>query len=290
MEFKFNKIIVPLVLTIVTITIGCIENKNDMNNEEYNIKNSESIVQFNLSDQLKEISGLACSDDGRVFCHNDEEGVIFEINPATGEIIKRFQLGAIGIEADFEGLAIVNSTFYLVDSRGTLYKFSEGSDRTTVKVESQKVGFSSKFEIEGLCYNPEINSLLFASKEYPGKNYKGYRTVFAYSLDEQTLSPEPIIKIDLNKIKDELGKNDFYPSGIEYNKLTNSYFIIGSKSQQAIAEYSSVGELKKVQKLKKKYHRQPEGITFLPDGRMIISDEGGSSKATITIYPAVFEN
>ena len=290
MKLNIKNLRMTILVVILVIALGCIEEKNDVYIGESNIKSSKSIIQFKLSNQLKEISGLACTIDGRVFCHNDEKGVIYEINPSNGEILKRFQLGAIGIEADFEGLAITGSTFYIVDSRGRLYSFKEGSDLENVKVESRKVGFSSKFEIEGLCYNPDINSLLFACKEYPGKNYKGFRTVFAYSLDSQTLSPEPIIKIDLSKIKKELGKDDFYPSGIEYNRSTKTYFVISSKGQQAIAEFSIEGELKSIQKLKNKYHHQPEGITFLPDGRMIICDEGGTGKATITIYPSASED
>jgi uncharacterized protein YjiK len=99
------------------------------------------------------------------------------------------------------------------------------------------------------------------------------------------LLKEPIIKIKLKTIKEELGKDDFFPSGIEYNKFTNTYFVIGSKGQQVIAEFSSEGDLIVVKGLKKKYHKQPEGITFLPDGKMIISDEGGKGSATLTIYP-----
>jgi uncharacterized protein YjiK len=290
MKFEIQKLKLTLLALIVLTGLGCIEKNNDEIIGEKIIKNSQLISHVKLSNQLREISGLACTKDGRVFCHNDEKGVVYEIDPKSGKILKRFQLGSIGIEADFEGIAIVGTTFYLVDSRGTLYNFNEGGDLENVKVESRRVGFSSKFEIEGLCYNPDINALLFACKEYPGKNFKGYRTVFAYSLDKQTLLPKPIIKIDLDEIKKELGKDDFYPSGIEYNNSTKTYFVISSKSQQVIAEFSSSGELKSIKKLKNKYHQQPEGITFLPDGRMIISDEGGNGKATITIYPAANQN
>jgi uncharacterized protein YjiK len=266
------------------VIFGCVERDRENVKGVPGIQNYKSVTQIKLPGQLQEISGLACSNDGRIFGHDDEIGVVYEIDPAAGEILKRFQLGTFGIKADFEGLAIVDSVFYLVESSGTLYDFKEGSNNSSVTFNSRKVAFSSKFEIEGLCYNPNINSLLFACKEYPGKDFKGFRTVFAYSLDTSSLLPDPVIKIDLKTIKEKLGNDDFYPSGIEYNKLTNSYFVIGSKGQPVLAEFSADGALTSVTKLSTKFHKQPEGITFLPDGKMIICDEGGNGSAVITIY------
>jgi uncharacterized protein YjiK len=254
--------------------------------EVNSVKNSEQIYQTKLKNVLKEISGLAVTDDGRLFGHNDELGVIYEINPKTGEIIKRFELGTFGITGDFEGLAFANSKFYLTESNGTLYEFSEGSNNSSVKFKTFKTGFSSKFEIEGLCYYPESNVLLFASKDYPGKNYKGFRTVYAFSLESYSLLPEPFLKVEIDKINSELKNKGFFPSGIEYNKFTNTFFIISSKGQKAIVELNTDGELLKVEKLKGKYHKQPEGIAFLHDGTMVIADEGVKGNATLTVYPA----
>jgi uncharacterized protein YjiK len=251
------------------------------------VQKAEDIYQTKLQNVLREISGLTVTDDGRLFGHNDEVGIIYEIDYRTGSVIKRFQLGTFGIEGDFEGLAFANDKFYLTESDGTLYEFSEGANNSSVNFKTTKTGFSSKFEIEGLCYYPKENWLLFACKEYPGKKYDGFRTVYAYSLRGYTLLPKPFLLIDTDKIKKELGDKDFYPSGIEYNKNTNTFYIISSKAQKAIAEMSTDGELLKVEKLKNKYHKQPEGITFLSNGTMIISDEGVKGTATLTIYKSL---
>ena len=70
--------------------------------------------------------------DGRLFAHGDEKATIHEIDPATGEVGKRFFLGNHTARDDFEGIAIVGERFFLISSLGILYEFREGDDREEV--------------------------------------------------------------------------------------------------------------------------------------------------------------
>ena len=49
--------------------------------------------QRRLPRRLREISGLAVTSDGRLFGHDDERAVIYEIDVEGGQIVKSFAIG-----------------------------------------------------------------------------------------------------------------------------------------------------------------------------------------------------
>ena len=92
--------------------------------DQYSL-NKKSHIHFSLPKDLKEISGLAMSSDGRLFCHNDEKGIIYQLDYKTGTILNKFKLGWLTVQRDFEGIAIAENVFYLVTSSGVIYRFKE---------------------------------------------------------------------------------------------------------------------------------------------------------------------
>src|SRR5882762_6336402 len=58
-------------------------------------------VRWNLPKRLNEISGLALSADARLFAHDDERGVIYQIDWRHGRLTKAFSLGDPPPRADF---------------------------------------------------------------------------------------------------------------------------------------------------------------------------------------------
>lgn len=246
--------------------------------------NFKSPNQFTLSSKLNEVSGLASSSDGNLYAMNDEYGIIFKLNPKNGEIIKRFIIGSFTVEADFEGLASTRDILYAITSNGTLYKFAEGKENERVKYEVKKLPFSSNFNIEGLCYDSELNGLIIACKDYSGKKFNDHRAFYFYSLINNKLEKDPLFTISLKKLKNDFGVKDFYPSGIEKHPNSGNYFIISARGENVLLEADKSGKVLGVQKLNEKLHRQPEGITFLKDQTIIISDEAAGKKPTITKY------
>ena len=144
--------------------------------------------------------------------------------------------------------------------------------------------FSDKFEIEGLYYDRKLDGLLIASKEYPGKQYKGKRTVFFYSLKRRKLDKNPLLTISLDVLKKDFKIKDFHPSGITKHPSNGNYLIISAKGQNAIVEVTPKGRIVAAKKLKEKMHSQPEGIAIMKDKTMIIGDEGKGKKPMITRY------
>ena len=268
-----NLIILNLVFLLF---FSCANNKPNKDK----LKSKKSAV-VKLPHTLDEISGLSITNDGRLFCHDDERGVIFQIDSKTGKIIKRFQLGKFGLDADFEGMAIADKKFFLISSNGRLYEFEEGKDLEKVGFEEYNLGFSMNFEFEGLTYNSQTNSLLLASKKHPGKTHKGNRAIYSFSLDNHKLNKSPLFLIPLKELSKKFGIKDFYPSGITIHQKSGDYFIISSKGQPSLVRISNSGELLNAYKLDKKTFAQPEGVVFLSDSTLLISNEAKGKRATL---------
>ena len=234
-----------------------------------------------LPKKLNEISGLAVTGDNRLFAHNDEVGTIYEIDISTWEILSEFNLGEKKIKKDFEGIAVVKDSLFMVTSSGVIYKFSYSDDGKNVDYKKFNTILSSKNDIEGLCYDKSTNSLLLACKDYPGKKLKRYKAIYSFDLSRYKLLEEPRYLINLDSLKNKFKINNFSPTGIAIHPSSDNVFIISSH-EKAIVELSSNGILLNAVKLKSKNHRQPEGISFLSDLSLLISDEGKGEKAKVT--------
>lgn len=240
-------------------------------------------TQLELPKELKEISGLALTDDQRLFAHGDEKGTIYQLDINTGEIVKEFEIGDKKVEEDFEGIATVNNKIFMVVSNGDIYEFEEGENDEEVDYKVYKTDLKSKFDVEGLCYDKETNSLLLACKEFAGKKYDESKTVYSFDLKKKKLDEKPRFIISLNKLEKKWDVDKFKPSAIERHPKSGTYFILGGKGL-VILEISKEGNVMDEMILDKEYHHQPEGIAFLKSGTMIISDEADKDKATLTFY------
>lgn len=264
---------------IFGITLSAQTTKSVLDWYNFSAKN---IRQIELPKKLKEISGLAVSSNGRLFGHNDESGDIFQINTDDGSIVKQFSLGPRRVLEDFEGIAAVRDTFYLVTSSGDIFQCAEGTDNGNVSYKVYESFLSEEYDVEGLCFDPQTNCLLLACKGYSGLAYIGAKVVYAFSLETKKLGKTPRFVLSLKEIEQWLNDKPFYPSGMEYISHTETFVVLDSKIK-SVVEISSTGKILSARKIKSSRHAQPEGITFLPDGSLVISDEGAKN-GTLTIY------
>jgi uncharacterized protein YjiK len=247
----------------------------------YNFRSPAFVYELDMG--LTEISGLAVNDQGKLFAHNDEMGGVFELDPKNGRIIKWFYLGPNKVFQDFESITIVGEEFYLVTSGGILYKFYEQPDGQYSRYEKIRIGLSSSFDIEGMCYDPVTNALLLASKEFAGRDYRNSRAVYSFDLKTRRLSEKPRFVIPLAELNKRFKIKNFSPSGMERDSKTGNYLILSS-GVRGILELSPDGRILSFRELKKADHLQPEGITILKDGTLLIADEGRGKKGTLTGY------
>ncbi|MCC7438371.1 MAG: SdiA-regulated domain-containing protein [Armatimonadetes bacterium] len=236
-----------------------------------------------LPSELDEVSGLATTPDGRLFTHNDENGTITEVDAATGSIRKQFQLDGKAASKDFEGIAIVGKRFFITTSAGVIFEFAEGKSGDAVPATAYQTELSTKNDIEGLCYDPATNALLLACKERAGKGFDDVKAVYAFSLDSMKLIPKPRFLLPMAQLLAASRGDEFNPSGIEFNPRSRSFFVVAAEGK-SVVEVSPEGAILGQVKLDK-FHRQAEGITFLGDGTLLISDEARGEDPTIARYP-----
>ncbi|MBN1447165.1 MAG: hypothetical protein JXA28_04485, partial [Bacteroidetes bacterium] len=147
--------------------------------------------RVDLSGRLREISGLAVNADGQLFAHDDERGVVYRLDPMTGSVLSSFLLGRTMVTEDFEGIAVSKHRMYMVTSSGTVYEFREAGEGKRVEYRTHRTPLNRTNDVEGLCYDPEKNTLLLACKGDAGKGRKGRRAVYDFSLKTKKLLSEP---------------------------------------------------------------------------------------------------
>lgn len=251
--------------------------------DNYDIS-SENPKIIKLSSELLEISGITFTNDDRLFAHGDEDAEIFEINQSDGKIIKKFSLGdLLVVKGDFEDISAVNDKFYLVESNGKLYEFSEGENNKSVDYKTYKTPLSSKYDVEGLCFDINTNSLLLACKEYGGKDAGKDKSVYSFPLASKEMDEIPRFLIPQKEIKNNTAEGKFNPSGIARNPVSGTFFIIAARGN-TIVELSPKGEILNQKDLPESVHKQAEGIAFKSDGTLYISNEGRGKTPLLVIY------
>jgi uncharacterized protein YjiK len=268
----FLHLLMALMLVSTACTTGC-KGQGESHVAGYNLAKPGHRMQ--LPKRLREISGLAVSSDGRLFAHDDERGIVYQLDAMTGSILKSFYLGRTLVNDDFEGIAIADTRFFLVSSDGNIYEFPEGVDGGRVEYRVYRTTLSKSNNVEGLCFDPDTGTLLLACKGNPGKGLKRSRSVYSFSLDTHTMLPQPRFVFARDRIEKNTRGNSFQPSAIERHPRTGNFFLLAAQGQ-SLLEVAPDGRIITQHTFAKGMHPQAEGLTFLPNGDMLISDEGES--------------
>lgn len=240
-------------------------------------------VQVDLPRDLREVSGLAVTTDGRFFTHGDEQAEIFEIDPASGRAVRKFVLGEKTARGDFEGIAVNGSRFFLVTSEGGIVEFAAGEDGARVAYTVHRGLPDEDCEVEGLEYDGRTDSLLLACKTPRRKALESRLVVFAFSLTTMQPSGEPRFAIPLDFLRGAGVSRNLSPSGIAIHPTSGTLFLLAGR-EHLLVEISADGRPLGVRPLSDRMHRQPEGIAFTADGTLWIADEGGNGRGALTRY------
>lgn len=253
--------------------------------EDYTLEEANA-VRWELPRRLREISGLAMTDDQRLLAHNDEVGVVFEIDYRDGSIVKEFQLAetAIPVIGDFEGIAVADGRIYLVTSAGRLYESREGAAAESVRFRVHDTGVGLVCEVEGLAYDADGRELMLMCKDARSRALAGQVTMFRWSIDEERVRAESPVVVPVSDFARRIGSSGYRPSGIERHPMSGNHFVVAAR-QRAIAEVTPAGEVLAARRFAAAWHRQIEGIAFAADGALIIADEGGEGRGILTVYP-----
>lgn len=230
---------------------------------------------WKLPAALTEISGMAYLNNNQFACIQDEKGSIFIYNTASNKIEKEISFSDNG---DYEGIATVGSTAYVLRSDGVLFEVANFLESKPA-VQQYRTSLTAKQDVEGLCYDKSHNRLLLAIKgsEPNSNDYKG---IYAFNLANKQLEKAPVYTINLKdnfwkEVKEKKAKNLMQPADIEVHPTTGDLYIIEGANPKLLI-MDAKGNPKKLYTLSKSDFKQPEGIAFTPNGELYISSEGGN--------------
>jgi uncharacterized protein YjiK len=240
----------------------------------------EVVKKWEMPAILLEISGLSYMGKDQFACIQDEAGVIFIYDTSTGKIDRSITFGAAG---DYEGIALVNKTAYVVRSDGKIFEVNN-IDTTSPHIREYQTSLTAHNNVEGLTYDSKHNRLLLAIKgaETSASDYKG---IYAFDLNTKKLAVEPLFKLSLTDpalagTKSKKLNNALQPSEIAVNPITGDIYLAEAVNPQLFI-LDATGKIKARHKLNGNVFTQPEGLAFSPDGELYISNEGKEGSGNI---------
>ncbi len=240
------------------------------------------LARWVLPRELREISGLALTKDGRLLTQTDEIGKVWEVDFRRGILVKRFALGQGGVKGDFEGIAAVDSVLFLLTSKGRLYEFHEGVNHADVGYEEHDTKLKDACEFEGIAFDAAINSLLLACKRVLDSTVDNSIVIYRWRLHANKADRLSRLVVPLSGVEGTNEWKSFHPSDITIDPFNGDYVLIASK-ERGLIEITPDGSPVLAHALPPN-HSQPEGVAISRDSILIISDEGGADLGTITLY------
>ena len=239
------------------------------------------LAMWIMPPELREISGLTLLANGHVLTHDDEIGVVYEIDPKTGIILKHFELDGKP-RGDFEAITTAGSDVYLLESNGKLFKFKEGEDGGHVPYTTFDTRLGHECEFESVAFEPDSSRLLLACKNVKSKSLKGQLVIYRLPLPITDTSTLSIMSVPMADVVGTNRWKKFQPADMAIDPTTKNYVMVGSL-EKGIVEITPGGEVVRSEPLPKG-HNQAEGVAITPDGILIVSDEATHKPAAMTLY------
>lgn len=257
---------------------------------------SKPIVNDVLPTSLQEISGLAIIDSTTIACIQDENGILFLYDLKKHKLTKQF---TFGLNGDYEGITRVGKLLYILRSDGVLFELKDYSTKKlSVKTYATRV---PAFNNEGLCYDSIHNRLLIGAKGKINKDplNKDLRCIYEFNLTSKTLNQKPVFNfntLDVNlfakmndiKLQKRQTKNGkiveiglkLNTSEIAIHPITKQLYVL-SATDHCLFIFNLNGNLEHIEKLNPILFNKAEGLSFYPNGDVLISNEGQAHQPTL---------
>lgn len=247
--------------------------------------NVQVLQVWEMPKELTEISANVLVDENRMACVEDNDGIIYIYNLKTKAIDHTIPFAGKG---DYEGMALVGNTYYILRSDGFLYEVQPRGNEAP-QVKTYDLPMESSNDTESLFYDKTHNRLLIGVKEkdLSGANGKG---IYSFDLATKKLSTEATMMVlagehkndnpatsedgEKKKKKGKKHRGEIKPSDIAIHPTTGEIYILnGPQSELLIADPK--GHVKSSVQLPENVFPQPEGLCFSPSNELYISSEGG---------------
>jgi uncharacterized protein YjiK len=239
------------------------------------------VAKWIIPEELKEISGLALTADGRLLAHDDELSRVYEIDPRKGVIIKSFMFGN-GLRGDFEGITVAGQDIWVIKSNGKLYRFREGANGTRVPYAEFDTKLGKECEFEGIAYDKDSARMVLPCKNARGKGLDDEVVIYRWKIGSSGADGITTLTIPIGEAAGNNKWKKFRASDITIDPETGNYVLISSLEHGLIVMKPD-GDVVSSRALPGKHH-QAEGVAITKDSILMISDEATSKPPAITLY------
>lgn len=253
------KLLVALLITLIaTTTVWLIKSEK---------------TEWTMPKELNEVSGICFFDDHTLACVQDEKGIIYLYDLKKSEVLKEIKFAGKG---DYEGIALVNNTAYIIEGNGILYEVADFM--TNPSVTTYTLALKEKEESEAVCYDAQNNRLLFAFKSY--KKYDVAPQLFAFDLVNKKMLDSAVLTINLEGMvlrkKDrDNARKIWEPADIAINAVTRTICVIDAINGH-LMELSPEGTLLNLELISSKKIHHPEGIAITPSGTIYLCNDANN--------------
>ncbi len=300
---RLSSIISILILSVSIAMISCSssgdEAEAEMESYGFAYDLTAPDADYELPDDLDEISGISWYNHNKLACIQDEKGIIYLFDEVTEGISGSYPFARHG---DYEDITVYQDTAWVLKSNGTIYKVTNfaGSGRETFIIPT---ALSSRNDTEGMAYDISEKVLLISCKNEPSidgkERFDGFRAIYRFEANDNKLEEKPGYLIDPEWFNDlaentyvkrvslslvrklQLARNNiFNPSGLAIHPLEDDLYVISAFPGRLIVMKRD-GSVSHIKTLDKRIFRQPEGISFSSGGDLYISNEGDNGRGNI---------
>jgi hypothetical protein len=259
----------------------------------YNLSKPDKV--YELPHTLHEISGITMINEDTIACIQDENGIIYFFDISKEKLT---DLSYFHQDGDYEGITRSGKILWVLRSDGVLFEVT-GYKAGIADSKSYRCNIPSS-NIEGLCFDSAGKRLLIGPKNHytDKKESKNKRYIYSFDLRSKKTGEIPVFTFDMKEIRKFAEENhidvpykdtkkgkekpdiEFRISELAINPVTNKLFVL-SGEEQLLMVFDLKGRIEYMEKLDDEIYKQPEGLTFLDNGDMLISNESKNKKPTI---------
>lgn len=273
----------PFYITLIIMAFVTFMYFNFKDKYVLNYDNPSQVVvkkKWALPSALEEVSGISHVNDKIIACVQDEEGIIFLYNLEKEAVERTIQFGE---QEDYEGIAVVNESAFVVISAGTIFEIKNFM-KEDFEVVVHENFLTDDHNVEGLCYDKTNNRLLLACKENP--DHRGnFKSVYAFDLRTKQVEKEPIFKLTyddpiFDNFEEDKDEKLFRTSEIGIHPTTKDIYLLDGAIPKILI-LNKQWEAKELLVLDPDTFSQPEGLSFNANGDMFIANEGDLKSSNI---------
>lgn len=263
----------------------------------YDLSKPSRVLQ--LPALLTEVSALTDLNEQVVACLHDEEGTVYTVDLRTAQVER---LGAFAGMGDFEGLTRVGDRLFALRSDGLVFRCRW--DHHGVQLEDTFRLDVPNQNLEGLGYHDKAGLVLVSPKDVlkGGPELRDRRVIYGFDPREQRPGVRELLRLSLADLtREALSRGLSIPtrttdkgrevsqwklrySSVAVHPITGHYYLL-SAVDRSLLVVDDEGAFVHLAWLDPAALPKPEGITFLPNGDLVLSSEGKGRAPSVLYFP-----